>query len=106
MDKKITEDLLAVDLQDYYHALNKRDKGKLLHYLMDKYGMAYTTIINKFAGRLEMSKADIVLFNLAVNDESLWKKYSSTPVLKDRSITRKMGMIRSGSPSSQRLSNR
>ena len=35
MDKKITEDLLAVDLQDYYHALNKRDKGKLLHYLMD-----------------------------------------------------------------------
>ena len=37
MDKKITEDLLAVDLQDYYHALKKRDKGKLLHYLMDKY---------------------------------------------------------------------
>lgn len=74
MDKKNTEDLLAVDLQDYYHALKKRDKGKLLHFLMDKYGMAYTTIINKFAGRLEMSKADIVLFNLAVNDESLWKK--------------------------------
>lgn len=50
MDKKITEDLSAVDLQDYYHAMKKRDKGKLLHYLMDKYGMAYTTIINKFAG--------------------------------------------------------
>ena len=34
MDKKITEDLSAVDLQDYYHAMKKRDKGKLLHYLM------------------------------------------------------------------------
>ena len=74
MDKKITEDLLAVDLQDYYHAQKKRDKGKLLHYLMDKYGMACTTIINKFAGRMEMSKSDIVLFNLAVDDGSLWKK--------------------------------
>ena len=50
MDKKITEELLAVDLQDYYHALKKRDKGKLLHYLMDKYGMAYTTIINSSFG--------------------------------------------------------
>ena len=50
MDKKITEDLLAVDLQDYYHALNKRDKGKLLHYLMDKYGMAYTGATDKPCG--------------------------------------------------------
>lgn len=74
MDKKISEVLTAVDLQDYYHAQKKKDKSKLLHYLTDKYGMGYSTIINKFAGRLEMSKADIVLFNLAVNDESLWKK--------------------------------
>lgn len=74
MDKNFSEDLSAVDLRDYYHSLKKSNKGNLLHYIMDRFGMAYTTLINKFAGRLEMSKADIVLINLAIKDESLWKK--------------------------------
>lgn len=74
MDKEKNNELTAVNLRDYYHSLRKGDKGRLLRYLMDKFEMSYPTLLGKFAGRVDMSKSDIILINMAVKDESLWKQ--------------------------------
>lgn len=66
-------ELNDVRLRDYYHSLTKREKGKMLNYLINEYGLSYSTMVNKFAGRYEMTKTDIFLINLAITNEEKWK---------------------------------
>lgn len=73
MNKKRNGDLQPVDLQDYYSAMKKKEKGKLLRFLTREYGMGYSTIVNKLTGRHEMSETDVFLLNLAIKNENLWR---------------------------------
>ena len=73
MNKKRNGDLQPVDLQDYYSTLKKKEKGKLLRFLTREYGIGYSTIVNKLAGRHEMSETDVFLLNLAIENENLWR---------------------------------
>lgn len=69
---EMSKEMNFVNLRDYYQKLTKKEKGKLLNYLVSVYGLGYSTMVNKFAGRNEMTRTDIFLVNLAIKDAGKW----------------------------------
>ena len=59
MDNEVVDEKYCVDLRDYYKKLDKPEKGMLLSYLTGEIGFGYSTLVNKFAGRLRFSRVDI-----------------------------------------------
>lgn len=70
----MSEKLKDVGIRDYYHSLQKKDKSKMVAYLMSQFGMNYSTIMGKMSGRFNFTSPDIYLFNLAIQNESEWKQ--------------------------------
>lgn len=73
MDKEISTELTNVDLRDYYNGLTKKERGNLLHFLVAKFNVGYSTIQSKFAGRLDFNKLEIYAINQII-EEGLWKE--------------------------------
>lgn len=76
MNKEICSEMTNVDLRDYYNGLNKKERGKLLRYLVSRFNLGYTTIQSKFAGRLDFTKIEMYVINKII-DEGLWKGSNS-----------------------------
>lgn len=74
MKKQMGEELTVVDLRDYYHGLSKKEKGMMLRYIVSKFGLGFSTLVNKFAGRLEFTQSDVVLVSLAIDKETEWRR--------------------------------
>jgi hypothetical protein len=73
MDNEVVDEKYCVDLRDYYKKLDKPEKGMLLSYLTGEIGFGYSTLVNKFAGRLRFSRVDIWVIRKVIN-EKLWRR--------------------------------
>lgn len=64
-----------IDVRDYYSRLTKKEKSKLLEYLMVKYGYNYTTIRVKLTGvRARLKRNEELDVQEAINNESIWRR--------------------------------
>lgn len=72
MSKENFDELMNVDPRVYYDSLSKKDKSKLLRFLVGKFGMNYSTAVQKLKGHIEMKQTDVIVFNLAFQQRSEW----------------------------------
>lgn len=62
-----------LDICVYYKDLSKKDKGRLVAYLIQQYGMNYSTIIAKLNGRHKMNTLEEITISNVIRDD-LWRK--------------------------------
>lgn len=74
MAKENLKELTDVNPRDYYSSLTRKERSKLLAFLVGRFGMSYSTATQKLSGHAEMKQTDIVLFNLAIQNEGEWKE--------------------------------
>ena len=74
INKKMSENLTSVQLQEYYRdKLNKKEKSSLLKYLMIEFDYSYASIQGKMSGQLAMNKRDEILIGEVIREES-WRQ--------------------------------
>lgn len=67
------EIMTSVKLQAYYQEnLTKKEKSKLLTYLIQQFDYSYTSLQQKMTGKAEFNKRDLILIGEVINTES-WK---------------------------------
>lgn len=60
-------------LQSYYSKLGKRDKSKLIGYLMHKFGWSYNSAWNRLTGRSQFSEIELMVVTPIITEEQ-WKQ--------------------------------
>lgn len=66
------EENSKLDLCAYYRGLQKGEKGKLLNYLQNTYGMCIATLYKKFGGWCEFSRLEEITIRRVIDSEP-WK---------------------------------
>ena len=69
----MSEILTGVQLQSYYEDLSKKEKSKLLRYLISTFDYSSQSIQQKLTGRAELNKRDLFVINSVVSSE-LWRE--------------------------------
>lgn len=62
----------AIVVQDYYADLSKKEKSKLMNYLIVHYDFRYNTIQQKLSGKSEFNPRDLLVVSTVIK-EQLWK---------------------------------
>ena len=62
-----------LDIRVYYKKLRKKDKGRLVSYLIKRFDMNYATVMSKLNCRSKMTQLEIEAITNVINEE-LWKK--------------------------------
>ena len=74
INKEMSENLTAVQLQEYYrNKLDRREKSRLLKYLMLQFDYSYASIQAKMSGLLSMNKRDEILIGEVIKEEK-WRQ--------------------------------
>ena len=60
-------------LQAYYKNLNRKEKTKLIGFLMNKFGWSYNSVWNRLTGRTEFSDLELMVVTPIIND-GVWKQ--------------------------------
>lgn len=63
----------VLNISDYYRSLDKKEKAKLLNYLMRVFDFKYTTLNTKLNGHSEFNRRDAEVINKVIVHE-LWKQ--------------------------------
>ena len=63
----------VLNISDYYRSLDKKEKDKLLNYLMRVFDFKYTTLNTKLNGHREFNRRDAEVINKVIVHE-LWKQ--------------------------------
>lgn len=69
----MSKNLTGVQLQSYYEELSKKEKSKLLKYLITAFDYSYQSIQQKLTGGAELNKRDLFVINSVVSGE-LWRE--------------------------------
>lgn len=56
-------------LQSYYKDLNKKDKSKLIGYLMNRFGWSYNSVWNRMTGRSQFSEIELLVIKPIIDKE-------------------------------------
>lgn len=62
-----------VGLQAYYKELNRKERTKLIGYLMNKFGWSYNAVWNRLTGRTEFSEIELMVICPLIN-EGKWNQ--------------------------------
>lgn len=62
-----------LNISDYYRSLDKKEKAKLLNYLMRVFDFKYATLNTKLNGHREFNRRDAEVINKVIVHE-LWKQ--------------------------------
>ena len=71
-NKKMGEKVTGLELQCYYKQLRRKEKSKLLKFLMAELDYSYPGLRNKFTGRSEFNVRDLALITPIYKSES-WR---------------------------------
>ena len=63
----------VLNISDYYRSLDKKEKAKLLNYLMRVFDFKYATLTTKLNGHREFNRRDAEVINKVIVHE-LWKQ--------------------------------
>ena len=63
----------VLNISDYYRSLDKKEKAKLLNYLMRVFDFKYATLNTKLNGHREFNRRDAEVINKFIVHE-LWKQ--------------------------------